>query len=226
MADPVFIFMLTRQDATVPDARAVAAEALANGVRHVGFKDIGAPPTVLADLAAAIRSAGGRSDLEIVSLDEAREVAAAELALAIGVDALLGGVHPDAVAPRVRRAPVRYFPFAGEVAEHPSVLRGDCAAIAGSAARIAAIDGVDGLDLLAYRSACDAAELMARVCEAAGKPVIVAGSIDHPTRIAAVRHAGAWGFTIGTAAIEGAFAAPAPGLGGQLAAIEAARRAA
>jgi hypothetical protein len=226
MADPVFIFMLTRQDSTVPDAALVVREALAAGVRHVGFKDVGGPPDLLAGLAEAIRAAGGTSYLEIVSLDAALEAAAAELAVEIGVDCLLGGVHPRVVAPRLRGAALRYFPFAGEVAGHPSVLRGDCAAIAASAAEIAAIDGVDGLDLLAYRSGCDAGQLMGEVCRAAGKPVIIAGSIDCADRIAAVRRAGAWGFTVGTAALEGAFAAPSPGLPDQLAAIEAARLAA
>ena len=226
MAGPVFIFMLTRHDATVGDARALADEALAAGVRHVGFKDVGAPPGTLAELARAIRAAGATSYLEIVSLDAGAELAAARLALQIGVDCLLGGVHPQVVAPALRGAPIRYFPFAGEVADHPSVLRGEAAAIAASAAQIAALEGVDGLDLLAYRSACDGGQLTAEVCAATRKPVIVAGSIDHPDRIAAVGRAGAWGFTVGTAAIEGAFAAPAPGLGGQLAAIETARLAA
>jgi hypothetical protein len=50
----------------------------------------------------------------------------------------------------------------------------------------------------------------------------VAGSIDRAERIAAVCLAGAHAFTVGTAAIEGAFAAAAPGLAGQLAAIQAA----
>ena len=224
MADPVFVFMLTRRDETVPRAAAVARRAVAAGVRHIGFKDVGARPRVLAALAAELRAAGAATYLEVVSLDEAEERRAAELALEIGVDALMGGTRPALVAPTLRGSGVRYFPFAGRIAGHPSRLLGDLAAIAAHAAEIGAIDGVDGLDLLAYRGEGDAPALMAAVCAATAKPVIVAGSIDRPERIAAVRRAGAFGFTVGTAAIEGAFAGARRGLAAQLAAIDAAAR--
>lgn len=222
MAEPVFIFMLTRQDETLPDALAVAHQALAAGVRHIGFKDVGAPRAVLQTLATALRAAGATSYLEVVSLDEASEFASARLALELGVDVLMGGVRPKSVAPIVRGAPLRYFPFAGRIEGHPSALLGETADIAASAREIAALPGVDGLDLLAYRSSLDGAALMREVCAAAGKPVVVAGSIDCPARIAAVRAAGAHGFTVGTAAVDGVFAATTPGLAGQLAAIQAA----
>ena len=39
-----FIFMLTRNDRTVDDASDQLQTALALGVRHSGFKDIGLPP--------------------------------------------------------------------------------------------------------------------------------------------------------------------------------------
>lgn len=226
MAAPVFIFMLTRQDATLPDALGLARQALAAGVRHIGFKDVGASRATLEDLAAELRAAGATSYLEVVSLDEASELASARLALELGVDVLMGGVRPNIVAPIVRGAPVRYLPFAGRVEGHPSALVGAADEIAKSAREIAALPGVDGLDLLAYRSSLDAAALIRAVCAAAGKPVVVAGSIDCPARIEAVRDAGAHGFTVGTAAVDGAFAAATPGLAGQLAAIRAAAGAA
>jgi hypothetical protein len=223
MADPVFIFMLTRQDRTVPDPGGLARQALAAGVRHIGFKDVGARRETLQAVVAEIRAAGGTSYLEVVSLDETSELASAELALTLGVDNLLGGTRPAALERLLRPRRLRYFPFAGRIEDHPSVLRGTTEDIAASAAEIAAMAHVDGLDLLAYRSAGDAPAIMRAVCAAAGKPVIVAGSVDRPDRIEAVRQAGAWGFTVGAAAIEGAFAAPTPDLAGQLAAIEAAR---
>ena len=222
MAAPVFIFMLTRQDETLPDALAVARQALAAGVRHIGFKDVGASPATLAALTNELRAAGAISYLEVVSLDEASELASARLALELGVDVLMGGVRPHRVAPIVRETPVRYLPFAGRVEGHPSALLGAADEIAQSAREIAALPGVDGLDLLAYRSSLDAAALVRAVCAAAGKPVVVAGSIDCAARIAAVRGAGAHGFTVGTAAVDGAFAPTTPGLAGQLAAIQAA----
>ena len=56
-----FIFMLTSNDRTIPDARARLEEALEGGVRHIGFKDVGLPFEELRGLAQAIRAAGGRS---------------------------------------------------------------------------------------------------------------------------------------------------------------------
>ena len=68
-----FIFMLTADDRTIPDARQRLADVLAGGARHIGFKDIGLPFEELKGLAADIRSAGGRAYLEVVSLDEESE---------------------------------------------------------------------------------------------------------------------------------------------------------
>lgn len=224
MPDPLFIFMLTRGDATAPNAAPAAREAIAAGVRHIGFKDVGASPAELAALAGELKAAGATTYFEIVSLDEAGELASAELGLALGVDVLMGGVRPWAVGPRVVGAATRYFPFVGRVVGHPSALAGSADEIAASAREIVALPGVDGLDLLAYRSDLDGGDLARTVCAAVEAPVVVAGSIDCAERIAAVRLAGAHAFTVGTAAIDGAFPAAAPGLAGQLAAIQAAVR--
>lgn len=226
---PDFIFMLTRHDRTIADALEQLPAVLAAGVRHIGFKDIGLPWPDLRRLADAIHAGGAQSYLEVVSQDEASELASARAALALGVGVLMGGTRPEAVLPLLRGSPLRYYPFAGAVVGHPSVLQGTVQDIVASARRIAALDGVHGLDLLAYRFAGDAGEvpaLIAAVCAAVDKPVVVAGSIDRAERIAAVAAGGAAGFTVGTAALDGAFAAGAPGLEGlqgQLRAIQALR---
>ena len=101
------------------------------------------------------------------------------------------------------------------------MLNGSIDEIAASARVLAGRDGVDGLDLLAYRSGVDVPALMAAVCGATDKPVIVAGSIDRPEQIEAVRQAGAAGFTIGTSALDGRFPARGTALEAQLEAIAA-----
>jgi 4-hydroxythreonine-4-phosphate dehydrogenase len=216
---PDFVFMLTRHDATVDGALAMLPAILGSGIRHIGFKDVGQPFAVLQELAAAIKAAGARCYLEVVSLDEASEVRSAQAALALGVDVLMGGTRPEAVLPVIAGSGIRYYPFPGLVTGHPSVLEGPEAAIVESARRLAALDGVDGLDLLAYRFEGDVPRLIKQVCLAAGKPVIVAGSIDGAERIASVVEAGAAGFTIGTAAFQDVFDPVNPGLAHQLAAI-------
>ncbi|SEO75224.1 hypothetical protein SAMN04490248_11157 [Salinihabitans flavidus] len=219
-----FIFMLTRNDRTVTDAALHLETALAAGVTHIGVKDTGLPEADLAALIRVIRQAGATAYLEVVSPGLEAEVKSARAALRVGVDVLLGGTHAAQVAALLRGHGLRYYPFAGRVSGHPSVLHGPAEHIRHSARTLCAVEGVDGIDLLAYRNDGDAAALMRSVCESVNKPVIMAGSIDRPDRIAAARAAGAAGFTIGTAALDGAFPAPGRDLPTQLAAIQAAAR--
>ncbi|WP_370286135.1 hypothetical protein [Pseudooceanicola nanhaiensis] len=221
-----FIFMLTRNDRTVEEAEAHLDVALEAGVRHIGFKDVGLPEARLTALRDRIAGAGGTCYLEVVSEDRESEIASARAALRIGVDVLLGGTRGREVAPIVAGSGLRYMPFPGRVAGIPSVLHGPAEAIVASAVELAGLDGVDGLDLLAWRYTGEVEALIARVAGAVGKPVVVAGSVVKPAQIAALCSAGAWGFTIGTAALDGVFPAREPGLAGQLAAILAAEEAA
>jgi methylglyoxal synthase len=214
-----FILMLTEADRTIPDARARLDEALEGGVRHIGFKDVGLPFDELRGLAEAIRAAGGRSYLEVVSLDAESELASARAAVALDVDVLLGGTRAAEVTEITRAHPVRYYPFPGRVTGHPSVLEGSAREIAESARALADLEHVHGLDLLAYRHAGDVPALMRAVCAAVDKPVVVAGSIDRPARVAEVAASGAAGFTVGTAALAGAFPAEGPGFAAQVRAI-------
>lgn len=217
-----FIFMLTRNDRTVADADDHLAVAQALGVRHIGFKDIGLPFHRLHALNRMIRNGGAVSYLEVVSEDREIEVASARAAVEIGVDVLLGGTHAEEVLPVLAGSGIRYMPFPGRVTGHPSVLNGPVEEIVASAARLAGLEGVHGLDLLAWRFAGEVPPMIARVCAAAGKPVIVAGSIESADRIVAAASAGAAGFTIGTAALDGAFKGAGPGLEAQLRAIQTA----
>ncbi|MEL7154763.1 MAG: cupin, partial [Pseudomonadota bacterium] len=215
-----FIFMLTRNDKTVADAEQHLKTALAAGVHHIGFKDVGLPFEQLRELNAHIKDGGATSYLEVVSLDRESEVSSARAAVEIGVDILLGGTNVDAVLPVLAGTGIRYFPFCGRIEGHPSVLEGSIDDVVESAIDLASRDGVDGLDLLAYRSAENVTGLMAAVCAAVDKPVFVAGSIGSPERIEIARRSGASGFTIGTAALDGNYPADSPELEAQLRSIQ------
>ncbi len=204
MAD--FIFMLTRADRTIADAEARLQEVIDAGATHIGFKDIGLPLPQLRSLAAAIRVSRARLYLEVVSLDAESEAASARAAVELGVDVLMGGVRPATVLPILAGSGMRYYPFAGDIVGHPSVLSGSIARIVESASRLLDHNGVHGLDLLAYRSRENVPELMRCVCAVAGeRPVVVAGSLDCAERICASIAAGAAAFTVGTAALDGVF---------------------
>ena len=119
-----FILMLTANDRTIEDAPSRLEEALEGGVRHIGFKDVGLPLSDLKGLADTIRNAGGRSYLEVVSLDEESELASARAAVELDVDCLLGGTRANVVTDVTRDHPLRYYPFPGHILGHPSVLEG------------------------------------------------------------------------------------------------------
>ncbi|WP_028060115.1 hypothetical protein [Candidatus Solirubrobacter pratensis] len=217
-----FVFMLTRGDATVPDAARICREIAPLDIGVVGFKDVGLPHAELAEVAAILRDQGREVALEVVSVTRDEELRAIEAGLELGVDLLLGGTHVEDALRLIDGAGVRYCPFPGRVVGHPSVLEGTRESIVASAGALATTDGVWGLDLLAYRFAGDADTLMREAIAAVDVPVIVAGSVADTDRIGAIAAAGAWGFTVGSAAFEGRFVPDAPLLDQLRAVIEAA----
>lgn len=202
-----FIFMLTHHDATVADALDVYDALRPTGLRHVGFKDIGASPETLSELTRRMHDDGRTVYLEVVSVSADDELRSIRAAREIGVDIVMGGTHVDAALPLLAGSGIRYFPFPGRIVGHPSVLEGTVEEIAASASSLTAHDGVHGLDLLAYRHADPVEPLIDAVVRASAGPVVVAGSIESAEQIDAVTRLGAWGFTIGGAVFE--FALPA-----------------
>ncbi|MEV0973342.1 hypothetical protein [Microtetraspora glauca] len=199
-----FIFMLTHRDRTVPDAADVLKDLAGSGLRYVGFKDVGVSPVEVRALTDQAHDLDMTVMLEVVSTTREDELASLDAALACGVDWILGGTHGDEGAALFRGTGQRYCPFPGTVAGHPSMLRGTIEEIAADAARLTALDGVCGVDLLTYRHAdADPYDLTAAVAAVTEGPVIVAGSIISAAQIALMARAGAWGFTIGGAVFEG-----------------------
>lgn len=198
-----FIFMLTHDDATVPNALEVLDEVRDTGLTYVGFKDIGASPEALREIAAAAHQQGLDVMLEVVSTSVEDEIRSLEAAAEIGVDWVLGGTHPEEGLRVLNGTEIRYCPFPGRIVGHPSVLEGEIEEIAEDARRLTAHAGVYGLDLLAYRHrTADIGVLTRRVVEASAGPVIAAGSVVGDDQIATLEQAGAWGFTIGSAIFE------------------------
>jgi len=214
-----FIFMLTHNDATVDNASDVLEEVLDTGLRCVGFKDVGASRETLAEVAARAHEAHMKVMLEIVTTDAEEELRTLGAAAEIGVDCVLGGTHPSEGAALLRETGIQYYPFPGRIEGHPSVLVGELEEIAEHARELSAMEGVHGVDLLAYRhESLDPMALTRAVVDAVDGPVIVAGSIANLDQIAAVGRSGAWGFTIGGAIFEGRLPG-GPSIAGQVAAV-------
>jgi hypothetical protein len=215
-----FIFMLTRDDRTIPDAREVYANAAGTGITHVGCKDVGLPREELGSLIEDIRGRGHTSYLEVVSESEEATLASARAAAELRPEYLIGGTLIEPVQEIIAGTDVRFFPYVGSVIGHPCLLRGAIADVVEDARRAESL-GVDGINLLAYRYDGDVDELVQEVVSAISIPVIAAGSVDSAQRVQALTDRGVWAFTIGTAALERKLVPGAP-LAEQLAHVLAA----
>jgi hypothetical protein len=196
-----FIFMLTRNDVTVPDARAIYAEVKGWGITHVGCKDVGLPPEELRGLIEDIRKAGHYSYLEVVSESEASMLASARLAVEMRPDHLIGGTLIEPIREILGDTGIRFFPYVGEITGHPCVLRGSIREIVEDARRAESAH-VEGINLLAYRYDNDVRALIRAVRGAASVPLICAGSINSVAKVREVTELGVNAFTIGTAVLD------------------------
>src|SRR5215207_3464304 len=170
-----FIFMLTRDDVTLADAREIYASIADTGVRHVGCKDVGLPRDELRALMEDIRGNGHTAYLEVVSETEEDTLQSARVAVEVGPDYLIGGTLIEPVQEILAGSGIRFFPYVGEIVGHPCLLRGSIDRIVDDARRAESL-GVDGINLLAYRYDGDVPALVRALSEATSLPLICAGS--------------------------------------------------
>jgi len=217
------IFMLTRDDRTVPNCLEVLDAVATVGLRHIGFKDVGVDRATLCSLARRIRELGATCYLEVVSLEREAWRASVRTALELEVDKLLGGTEVEAVLGMLSGSPISYYPFPGRPVGHPTRLEGDATRIA-SDCRHFVERGCAGVDLLAYRATeAPPGELVCAARAALGQAeLIVAGSVRSAERVRELAEAGVDAFTVGTAVFEDAWCPDRPGLVGQLEAVLAA----
>jgi hypothetical protein len=216
-----FVFMLTRNDATVENALDLVEIARPLGVKHIGFKDVGADAPLLRSLTAAIRAAGASPWMEVVSTTREAELRSIALGRDLGVDLLMGGVHVEEGLRILKGSATRYLPFAGKPSGHPTRLGGKAAEVEAQC-RTFARQGCAGVDILAYRATeAEPLDLVAACRRGLSEngAVVVAGSVNSAERIGAIRAAGADAFTIGTAAIDASYAPGAGPLAAQLKAV-------
>ena len=140
----------------------------------------------------------------------------------LGVDCLMGGVHVEEalrILAGLARPVICLSP-----ASRAAIRRGSAGRRAEVEAQCRAFarQGCAGVDILAYRATeAEPLDLVA-ACRRGFLDfgaVVVAGSVNSAERVAALRAAGADAFTIGTAAIECAYAPGAGPLAAQLKAV-------
>lgn len=211
--------MLTRSDQTVPDCLEVLDEILPLGLTHIGFKDVGVPPDVLAELARRIKAAGATSYMEVVSTSREACLQSARVARDIAIDRLLGGTQVEEVLAILAGSRTAYLPFPGRPFDHPTKLGGSAEQVEADCRRFAEL-GCAGVDLLAYRATeADPLALVRAARRGMAGTLLVAGSVQTEAQIRALADAGADAFTIGSAAFDGSFAPRLGSLRSQLRAV-------
>ena len=156
-----FIFMLTHNDMTLPNAIEVFNELRDTGISHIGFKDIGLPLEDLKRLVKEIRAEDMEIHLEVVSETEEDTLRSTETAIELGVDYLIGGSFVEPMLERLAEsgADIKCFPYIGEIVDHPCLLRGTIESMVEDAKRIEGL-GIAGINLLAYRYDGDVEKLI------------------------------------------------------------------
>jgi hypothetical protein len=185
------IGMLTRQDRTVANARALFAAAARAPTEYWGFKD------------TAISTADA---IESFAEEEADCLKAARFAFEQGCAFLIGCAYHASVVVLLKGTGVRYLPTFGRRGGVPRLLYGTRQEILDDALRILA-GGAAGLCLSMYRYQDGSPEELALAISDQVKPspVVITGSINNFARLKAVREIQPWGLTVGTALFDEAF---------------------
>jgi len=211
-----FIFMLTHNDVTVPNAVKVFKQTRDTGVKYVGFKDMGLSMKEMRVLVNLMKKEEKKVFFEVVTGNREGALQSVRNAMNLDVDYLIGCTYVEETL-QLLKGKIRFMPYIGEVVGHPCMLRGKIEKIVDHAKRVERL-GVSGINLLAYRYYNDVEHLLKSVKNAVDIPIIVAGGIDSFQRIRKIKELDMWGFTVGSAIFENKFA-PKGDLRGQIMAV-------
>lgn len=203
------IYMLTKDDVTIPNALEVVDEIMDTNLRYIGFKDPqegGLSPDKYKPLMAKLRETDMEIFIEVVSESEELNLRSAKLAVDLGVDFVCGGTFIDSSMQAIAGTDIGFFPYIGEIVGHPCVLEGTIKGMV-EEGKMVKKKGIAGINLLAYRRepASEVPLLIQEVQKAVGLPLIIAGSINSFERIDKMKELGVWTFTIGGAIQDGIF---------------------
>ena len=201
---PNLIVMLTYNDLTVSDAHEIFLKHKDTCAEYWGFKEEGLPVHDMQALFLCMKEHGKKTVLEVVAYTPEECMHGAEMAVACGVDILMGTVYADEINALCKEHGILYMPFVGKVYERPSVLEGTAEEMIAEAN--AYIEkGAFGIDLLGYRYTGDAAALNRAVVNGVKGAVCLAGSVNSHARLDEVKETCPWGFTVGSAFFDKQF---------------------
>lgn len=201
---PELIVMLTHNDLTVKNAYEVFEQCKDTKALYWGFKEQPLPIEEMKRIYARMKACGKRTVLEVVAYTEAEGLEGAQMAVACGVDVLMGTCYSTSIHQYCQKHDLAYMPFVGNIVGRPSILQGSIESMVEEAKELKT-KGVFGIDLLGYRYDDNAEQLIADAVSKTGTPVCVAGSIDSFERLRFIKEVQPWAFTIGSAFFDGKF---------------------
>lgn len=198
------IAMLTHNDKTVDNARAVFAESVNAPTQHWGFKDTGPSHGELALLARDMKDAGKTVHFESLEEEEGSCLAAAEFAIEHHLDFLIGMAFYPSVAKLLADSQVGYLPTCGARSGIPRMLHGSVMDIVSDATRVRPQAG--GVTLSLYRwTDGDPGTLGKAFIDKVEAPVVITGSINSTDRLDEIARLSPWGVTVGSALFDDVF---------------------
>lgn len=194
------IIMLTEHDLTVANGVEIFEKCKDIPINNWGFKSIGQPIEKLHEIAKAIKTAGKKLHLEVITFTQEEYDRVAKFCAAAGVDLLLGTVYDKELHEKLRECGTEYWPFVGKTPGIPGQIIKSMDEIIEDA-RFAVQMGVDGLSCPAYmHGEYTGEEIVAAIHKAVPDiPIMVAGRVVCPDQMKALIPAGATLFTIGGA---------------------------
>lgn len=204
MAHPELIVMLTHNDKTVSNAAAIFQACKASKAKYWGFKEKPLPLDEMKALFSEMKACGKTTVLEVVEYTEDQGLEGAQIALACGVDILMGTVYSEKIHNFCQEHDLKYMPFVGDITERPSILNGSIDGMVAEAQTY--LDkGVFGIDLLGYRYTGNPLALNQALVSQLAAPICLAGSVDSYERLQEVKDTNPRFFTIGSAFFEQRF---------------------
>lgn len=202
---PKLIIMLTHNDQTIENADKIFNECRDLPVKYWGFKNIGISENKMCKLLHDMQNAKKKTFLEVVTYTEKSCLESAKFACEHKFDYLLGTQFYPSVWEYLRNKPIQYYPFVGNVSGNPSVLSGNSGDML-KQINAFCMDGIPGIDLLAYRyDQGSPSKLAKKIVSCSKLNTIIAGSIDSIDRIKFVKDINPWGFTMGSALVNQKF---------------------
>lgn len=193
------IVMLTQNDQTSKDAIPIFHECQDLPIDYWGFKNVGISETEMCELINAMKKAGKKTFLEVVTYTKESCMSAAKFACKHKFDFLLGTLFYPDVWNYLKTEEIQYYPFIGNVFDSPSSLSGSSEDMINESDRFFT-EGIPGIDVLAFRYINgNPIHLAQKIVKNTKLRVILAGSINSVERINAVNSINPWGFTIGSA---------------------------